>query len=351
MASDDRPTVTSPVPRAVWESVLRSDRDAVVTQSLEWRDAVFATGRYRDASLLYEFPSGRQVVLPLARHRLSPDRTTVASWPRDWGVGGPISSEGRITPAEAAAVLSDVADRAKVSAAIRLRHDADAAWLGADRRFRAERSGCYILDLAGGFDHIWEHKFKNKVRTAVRKAERSDLDIEVDRTGRLLGVFSELYEKSMTRWAAGQRQPMWLTRWRMSMSNPTSPRQLALVARHFGKGCATWVARSQGRPVAAIIVLSTGSYAKGWRRAMDKELAAPLQANELLDRLSIEEACREGYRFFDLGAAEPGTPLAAAKEKLGATLQYNHFLLAAHPVVDTARRASRDVAKKLTGWD
>ena len=351
MASDDRPTVTSPVPRAVWESVLRSDRDAVVTQSLEWRDAVFATGRYRDASLLYEFASGRQVVLPLARHRLSPDRTTVASWPRDWGVGGPISSEGRITPAEAAAVLSDVADRAKVSAAIRLRHDADAAWLGADRRFRAERSGCYILDLAGGFDHIWEHKFKNKVRTAVRKAERSDLDIEVDRTGRLLGVFSELYEKSMTRWAAGQRQPMWLTRWRMSMSNPTSPRQLALVARHFGKGCATWVARSQGRPVAAIIVLSTGSYAKGWRRAMDKELAAPLQANELLDRLSIEEACREGYRFFDLGAAEPGTPLAAAKEKLGATLQYNHFLLAAHPVVDTARRASRDVAKKLTGWD
>lgn len=100
---------------------------------------------------------------------------------------------------------------------------------------------------------------------------------------------------------------------------PPSPRQLALVARHFGKDCSTWVARSKGQPVAAIIVLSAGSYAKGWRRTMDKKLAAPVQANELLDRLSIEGACRAGYRFFDLGAAEPGTALAAAKEKLGAT--------------------------------
>ena len=35
------PTVTSPVPRSVWESLLASDEGAVVTQSLAWRDAVF----------------------------------------------------------------------------------------------------------------------------------------------------------------------------------------------------------------------------------------------------------------------------------------------------------------------
>ena len=37
-----------PVPRATWESLLSSDPDAVVTQSLAWRDAVFADGRYQD---------------------------------------------------------------------------------------------------------------------------------------------------------------------------------------------------------------------------------------------------------------------------------------------------------------
>jgi hypothetical protein len=43
-----RPVVTSPVPREVWDSLLRSDPGAVVTQSLAWRDAVFNDGRYRD---------------------------------------------------------------------------------------------------------------------------------------------------------------------------------------------------------------------------------------------------------------------------------------------------------------
>jgi hypothetical protein len=243
-SGDDRPAVTSPVPRAVWESVLRSDRNAVVTQSLEWRDAVFAGGRYRDVSLLYEFPSGRQVVLPMARHRLAPSNTSIASWPRVWGLGGPISSEGRITSAEAAAVLSDVARRGRLSAAIRLRHDADEAWLQEAGRFKVEESGRYILDLAGGFDDVWEHKFRGTARTAIRKAERSDLDVEVDRTGRLLDVFFELYEKTVPRWTSIPHEPLWLTRARANWINPTSRHHLGLVATHFGKGCATWVARA-----------------------------------------------------------------------------------------------------------
>lgn len=50
-------TKISPVPREVWEQALRSDPGAVVTQSLAWRDAVFASGRLEDASVLYEFGS------------------------------------------------------------------------------------------------------------------------------------------------------------------------------------------------------------------------------------------------------------------------------------------------------
>ncbi|HLN43655.1 MAG TPA: GNAT family N-acetyltransferase [Acidimicrobiales bacterium] len=345
------PTVTSPVPRAVWESLLRADEGAVVTQSLAWRDAVFASGRYHDVSLLYEFPSGRQVVLPMARRRGQPHQVAMmASWPRVWGIGGPLTTGGGITPAEAAAVLDDVAGRGMLQAKITLRHDADEVWLKEARQYQIEKCGCYVLDLAGGFDEVWKHRFRGSVRTAARKAERSGVEVEVDRTGRLLGVFYDLYEKSIQRWAAQQeRVPLWLTRWRMNWVNPTTPDNLALVARHFGEGCATWVARVKGEPVAAIIVLSSGTYAKGWRRAMDKELAAPVQANELLDRLSIEEACRSGHRFFDLGGAQPGSPVAASKEKLGATLHFTHELRVASPVVHTTRRLSRDLAKKVTG--
>jgi len=343
------PTVTSPVPRAVWESLLRADEGAVVTQSLAWRDAVFASGRYQDVSLLYDFPSGRQVVLPMARRRWQPRQVAMmASWPRVWGVGGPITTGGGISPAEAAAVLDDVAGRAS-RVELRLRHDADEAWVKEARRYRIERIGRYVLDLAGGFDEVWKHRFRGTARTAVRKAERSGLEVEVDRSGQLLGVFYDLYEKSMPRWGAGH-EPLWLTRRRVNWVNPTSPSHLALIAGHFGEGCATWVASAKGEPVAAIIVLSTGAQVQYRWGAMDKEGANPVRANELLHRLAIEEACREGYRCYDMGGAHPGSSLAGFKEKLGATLHYNHFLLAARPAVHAARRLSRDIAKKVTGW-
>ena len=74
-SADGRVAMTSPVPREVWEAALRSDQGAVVSQSLAWSDAVFASGRLEDVSVLYEFSSGRQVVLPLARRRGRPPRT------------------------------------------------------------------------------------------------------------------------------------------------------------------------------------------------------------------------------------------------------------------------------------
>jgi len=349
-SGNDSFSVTSPVPRAVWESLLRSDRNALVSQSLAWRDAVFASDRYEDVSRLYEFPSGRQVVVPLARHRPRPRWAAVAaSWPRGWEVGGPISEGGRVSPAEAAAVLADVAGRGMLTAGIRLRHDADAAWLSEARQFRVVERGCCVLDLAGGFGEVWQHRFRSAARRAVRKAERSGLDIEVDRSGRLLGVYYDLYQKSIPRWTAVRHEPVWLTRLRMTWINPTSPDRLALVARHFGENCSTWVARYRGQPVAALIVLRSGAYAKYWRGAMDKEAANPVRANDLLQRLVIEEACRDGYRFYDMGFTQPGSPLAGFKEKLGTTLHFTHTLLAERIPLDAARERSEHLVKKMIG--
>jgi Acetyltransferase (GNAT) domain len=343
------PEVTSPVPRAVWEAALRSDGHAVVSQSLAWRDAVLADGRYQDVSLLYEFPSGRQVVLPMARHRRRPPLATVtASWPGGWGVGGPISLGGRVSPAEAGAVLADVARRGTLAAEIQFRHEADEAWLRETGRFRAERRGCHILDLDGGFGRVWQHRFRGTARTAVRKAERSGLDVEVDRSGRLLPVFNELYEKSIQRWAAMQHEPLWLSRWRTIQATP--PRMLEVVAGRFGTDCGIWVAWSRGVPVAAIIVLKSGGYAKYWRGAMDKELATGARANDLLHRLAIEDACEEGYRWYDMGYSRPGSRLASFKEKLGATLYFCHTLRAERLPMHAAGQFSRDLAKRVMGF-
>ena len=349
----EKAEVTSPVPRAEWESVLRSDENAVVTQSLPWRDAVFASGRYQDVSALYEFSSGHRVLMPMARARWElPRAAVVTSWPRIWSVGGPVSQGGRITPAEATAVLADVTRRGTLATRITLGPQADDVWLdAAARHFRIDRGGCHMVDLAGGFDHVWQHKFRSSARTAVRKAERSGVEIEVDRSGRLLGVVSDLQEKAIRYRAAAQNQSVWLTRWRMSQISPTSPAQLALVARQFGSACATWVARSGGEPVAAIIVLRSGAHVKYWRGAMDKERATLVRANELLHRLVIEQACQEGARWYDMGGSPLGSPLAAFKEKLGASQYFTHGLHAEHPAVYAARaarkRAERFVKKTI----
>ena len=344
-----QPTVTSPVPRAVWESLLRSDQNALVSQSLPWRDALFASGRYQDASLLYEFPSGRQVVLPFARHGLQPSwGARLTSWPRGWEVGGPITPGGPVSPDEAAAVFADVLGQGTLMTAIKLRHDADRVWLSEARQFGVDKFSYWVLDLAGGFGQVWQHKFRGTARTAIRKAERSGLDVEVDRSGKLLHVVHELHEKSIARWAAMQQAPLWATRRRMNRDCPASPDRLALVAGHFGEQCTTWVARSKGQPVAAIIVLRSGAYAKYWRGAMDKELATPVRANELLHRLAIEEACRDGYRFYDMGGAEPGSSLAGFKEKLGTTVHSSYLLRAERLPVRAAVRRSENLVKMIS---
>lgn len=325
-ARHSHPWVTSPVPREVWASLLRSDEDAVVGQSLAWRDSVFASGRYQDVSLLYAFPSGRRVVLPLARPRWQPPKAAVvASWPRVWSVGGPISDAGRIAPDEAAAVLADVARRGTLGASMTLRHNADENWLRQAHQFQIRRYGRFIVDLGGGFDQVWRHKVQKRVRRAVRQAE-SSLDVEVGRSGQLLGTFEDLHKRSITARADRDHEPIWLARLRMAKVSPASPRQLGAVAEHFGQDCSVWVARAHGQPVAAHIVLRYGAYAKAWRGALDRTLAGSENASKLLHRLAMEEACQQGCRFYDLTGAEPGSPLAAFKERLGATMYFTYEL-------------------------
>jgi hypothetical protein len=235
----------------VWESVVKSDGNAVVTQSLPWRDALVASGRFRDVSRLYEFESGQRIILPLARRRLGPGGVSVvSSWPRPWGVGGPICQHGSVSQAEAAAVLADVASLGAAAVEVKLRHDADPNWLRSGSHFQIHGIDDWILDLDHGFSFVWEQRFRSSVRRAVRKAERSGLEIEVDHTGRLLGSFYELYEKSVVRWAAMQHAPAWLTRVRLAAE--VAPARAKLIADSFGPDFAIWLARLSGQPVSAV---------------------------------------------------------------------------------------------------
>lgn len=336
--------VESPASRVAWESIAESGQDIMTSQSLAWHDVVFANGIYKDASLLYEFSSGQRVLLPMARRRLpTPVEPVAASWPRRWGAGGPISLGGRVAPDEASAILRHVARLDMVGAEIHLSHICDPVRLQEAHNlgFRVRQEPTYVLDLSGGFDDVWKNRFRGNVRTGVRKAERSEIDVEIDRSGRYLGIFYDLYTKSIERWSGMMHVPLWFAKWTATRATPRSA--LDLAAKHFGENCTTWVARSKGEPVAAIIVLQTGQYATYWKGAMNKSLASPLRANHLLHKLAIEQACRDGCRFYDMGRAEGS--LATFKETLGASLHHTQLVqaerLPVQKTIDFSKNSSR----------
>jgi CelD/BcsL family acetyltransferase involved in cellulose biosynthesis len=308
--------VTSPVRPEVWAALADADPDAVVSQSQAWRDCVCATGRYRDVSRLYEFADGRRILLPLVQRHGPPSFATCrASWPRAWGVGGPITPDG-VRAHEAEAVLDDVARLGGPGVWIRFRHGVEPEWTAAARSFRIIPHSVQILDLSGGFDQVWERRFGRSVRNAVRKAETSSIDVEVGCTDELLSAFDDLHEQSIVRWAHQQHEPARLTRWRTK--HVTSLETLKQVVRRFDPSGALWVAFRHGEPLAAVATLRFGAFAKAWKSAMNKELAGPVRAGDLLHRLIIEDACQKGLGYYDFGESRCGSPLERYKVKFGA---------------------------------
>jgi len=340
--------VTSPAPRAAWLEALDADPEALVTQTPTWLDFVCAAGRYEDASLLFEWTDGRRLVLPMARRRGQPARwAPVVSYAESWGMGGVVGS-GAMDPDAIADIFQYLSTQPAIRASIRPNPRAAEAWAAAcppgavtiPRR-------AHVLDLEGGFDKVWSRRFTGVARTAVRKAERSGLVVERDTTGRLLPVFYELFQQSIDRWAGLQHEPRALAHWRAQRRDPFQ--KLQTMARWLGDACRVWVAWSDGRPAASIVVLQ-GPNADYIRGAMDKQLAGPTRANYLLHRLAIEEACRDGCRMYHMGESGESPTLGQFKSRFGAeALPYAEYRLERIPLT-SIEQSLRGLVKRAIGF-
>ncbi|MGZ0145913.1 GNAT family N-acetyltransferase [Kribbella sp. WER1] len=306
--------VVSPAPVEAWREVLCNDREAGPGQTPEWLAAIREVGPYRDVSRLYTFDDGRRVVLPLAG-RLAGVMAVEESWPFDWGIGGPVC-DGPVDDTHVRLVYDDLLARRALRLTVRPGPFASSGWRRTPGSFSVTEHTSYCLDLRGGYDVLWGN-FHSRVRRAVRKAERSGLRIEVDRSGRLVDVFDRLYRLSVARWAEQQHEPLALARWRAARANPR--RKFAAVARQLGERCAIWIAWYGDEPAAGLVVLRNGDHVRYWRGAMDHRIANPTRANDLLHREVIADACATGAIRYHLGDSRPGSSLAAFKTGFGAT--------------------------------
>jgi hypothetical protein len=328
--------------RDAWAEVLASDRDALATQSPRWVDAVCEAGPYVDDSRLVIAPDGRRLVLPLVRRRGVPDQVTARlSMPEGFGSGGILAEGGGLTEADVRAVTDAVGQGVLGPLLVRPNPRLDRQWTGAAQWSVRRPSHAQWLDLDGGFDAVWQHRFHSSVRRAVRKAERSDVEVVRDTTGALMADFHLLYEQSVLRWARQDGVPPAVAAARAARLE--SQAKFRTVARLLGDACTTWVAYVHGRPAAGIVVLTQNRTASYWRGAMDLDLAGPVRANDLLHATAIREACERDLRWYSFGISPPpGSGLARFKAGLGAAAYYfSDYLLERIPAMRTLHGVRR----------
>ncbi len=338
-------TVT-PAPRAAWSHLVDADPTSMADHTPAWTDAITATGPYRDASRLYELSDGRRFVLPLVQ-RTGPARVAgvSASFPEGWGFGGLVGPD---KDAEAVRlVLEDLAERRDIHTRIRPDPLDEAIWAaGAPADVVTTAKRAHVLDLRPGVEAL-RAGLHPSARRALRKAERSDVRI-VGGTGTdQLETYYRLYERSLARWAESSHEPVWLARWRGRRRDPIA--KLRAMADHLGDRFRLYVAYVEGRPAAGQIVLF-GNTAHDTRGAMDKDLANPVRANQLLQWRAIVDATEAGCTTLHLGESGTSTTLARYKEHYGArSVPYHDYRVERLPVT-AADRAARRVVKRAIGF-
>jgi hypothetical protein len=338
---------TGPVPRHLWNEVFGADPLAMPFQAPSWIDVMTGDGRYDDVSRLYDLGEGRMGVLPMVCRRTPIGRRVRASYPLDWEAGGLIASGG-VRPADAALVFADLNASGALRTSLRPNPLTAEAW----RAARPERVAtldrlAHVLDLEGGFETVWTKRFAGSARTDVRKAEKSELTVERDTTGRLVPVFCELYDRSLRRWAGPNRVQQALARWQAHRREPMS--KLRRIAFGLGEGCSVWVAWHRGEAAASLILIH-GPSTSNIKGAMEKELAGPTRANYLLHMLAIKEACDLGCQYYHMGDSGTSKALAHFKTRFGAAPHpYWEFHLEALPIT-RLDQAMRRVGKRALGF-
>jgi hypothetical protein len=348
-SSSVRPVrVMSPAPRDIWQSVYDADPEAVPYESPLWLDAACQAGHYRDASRLYEFAGGRQFILPMVEHHRRPALlSTAGSMPYSWGMGGLIGRE-RVREDEVAAVFEDLHHLPYLRLTIRPNPRQGAVWAAAAPAgiTRTQRLA-HVVNLEGGFEKVWSERFTDMTRRNIRKAERSGVEIECDTTGRLIPEFYGLFQHSIDMWATNQHEPLALARWRGRRRDPLH--KFETIAKMMGSACKLWLARIEGKAVAACLVLQQGN-ANFSRGVRDDAAIGQTRANDLIHKFAIEEACRAGCRYYHMGESGTSAGLAQYKARLGGeAVPYEEYYLERLPITTTDKYLKQAV-KRLIGF-
>ena len=159
------------------------------------------------------------------------------------------------------------------------------------------------MDLRQGVDALWGQLSSN-TRRQVRLARRNDLTVEIDRTGKCLEVFYQVF-----------------SRFTHQVGTPVFGRNfLEQVIETFPDGFNIAVVNKAQQPIAAFFQLQLGLTMYGvWGAALREYLA--LRPAYLVYWQILEDAALHGYHFLDMGRSPAGSNVAKFKGQWGGVSQ------------------------------
>jgi hypothetical protein len=340
--------VVVPAPREVWTATYRVSAGAMPTQSPTWAEAIMAAGGYRDQSRHYHLSDGQDLVVPLFTRRLPfGDFAPQYSPPPAWGFGGILASK-ELLEGQVAAILEDLSKSRSLMTQIRPNPLQAALWTSAaPGGWTALPRLAHVLKMEGHFSDVWAKQFRPDTRNRIRRAEKAGLDVVSGNGAELIGEFYQLLKLSLVRWARHQHEPAALALWRGQHRDPEA--KFHALARLAGDTFRLWLARLDGRPVAAILVLKDreAHYTRG---AMDEDVAGRTYANYLLHSRAIEDACQAGCRYYHMGESGRSQSLAQFKSRFGAEpVPYAEYRFERLPV-SWLKDGARRVVKRIIGF-
>lgn len=334
---------------ADWVRIYDKDRQALPSQSITWMNGICKVGGYRMLRRRYVFDDGIEAGIALFAKggRANPLRIN-SSPPPAWGRGGPISTRP-LEPHHLRAIFDDCA--ALPGAAVQMRPNPMMADLysqaASGSRWTTVPRNAHVLDLAGGFDHVWTKLFQASTRNHARKAERLGITVDSGSSPTLVAEFDDLFRLSIERWARKQNEFKWLAAFRGHLRDPR--RKFFEMARLCSNLMRISIARRDGKAIAGIVILygHNAHYIKG---AMDQQAVGNSGANALLHMTAIKEACDRGCHLYHMGESGASVSLATFKEQFGAVAyphaEYRHERL---PILSTDQKL-RAIVKRAIGF-
>lgn len=328
-----------------WDCLYQADPLALPFTRSDVLNAISSMRSWRNASTLFIFDDGQQVLLPMVGQGVG-WATKYAALPHFWGWGGIISAMP-FTAEHAGCVLQALSKKPSVRLDLLTEPMRggmwDAAEMPANTIVRPATS--YLIDLSEGYEAAFK-KYSRSTRRSVKIGRRTGVSFEEGTSERNVKAMQSLLLAAIDKWAEDQNEPAWLYRYRQRHS--LDMKAMLKMCRLSGGAYRLLVGYLDNTPVVATNFY-IGKHAYGMRMALDHTRANRSNARDLVVDRMVQISYENGAKSFDLGPSDPDSTTSIYKSRFTDRALDHATIVMSPSRLHLADRLLRDGVKKTMG--